>query len=134
MNTTTIPSIPLESNYNPLKFLNPVKAASWQKLAINTGDELKFIPFDEIVYCKAISNYTSIYTKSGKTFLCCKTLKDIEAKLPATVFIRIHRSYLVNLGCIIALKKQTGELELHSNILMPVSRNKKARVYRLLNI
>jgi len=88
-------------------------------------DEIRFIPFDDIVYCSAQINYTKIFTRDGKSFLCSKTLKDIENKLPGEDFLRIHHSHLVNLNDITALKKQDGKLEISNEILLPYSRNMK---------
>ncbi|MES2776034.1 MAG: LytTR family DNA-binding domain-containing protein [Bacteroidota bacterium] len=94
----------------------------WRKLAITTLDEVRFIAFDDIAYCKSTNNYTTVFLRDGRSYLCCKTLKDIEAKLPGDAFLRIHHSYLVNLQSITALKRQTSELELDDKIWLPVSR------------
>jgi two-component system LytT family response regulator len=102
-----------------------LKKIKWPKLAVHTMDEIRFIPFDDIVYCSAQINYTKIFTRDGKSFLCSKTLKDIENKLPDEVFLRIHHSYLVNLNDVTALKKQDGKLEISNEILLPYSRNMK---------
>jgi two-component system LytT family response regulator len=102
-----------------------LKKIKWQKLAVHTMDEIRFIPFDDIVYCSAQINYTKIFTRDGKSFLCSKTLKDIENKLPGEDFLRIHHSHLVNLNDITALKKQDGKLEISNEILLPYSRNMK---------
>jgi two-component system LytT family response regulator len=102
-----------------------LKKIKWPKLAVHTMDEIRFIPFDDIVYCSAQINYTKIFTRDGKSFLCSKTLKDIENKLPGEDFLRIHHSHLVNLNDITALKKQDGKLEISNEILLPYSRNMK---------
>jgi len=99
---------------------------NWQKLAVNTMDEIRFIPFDDILYCSAQINYTKIFTRIGKSFLCSKTLKEVEKNLPDDLFIRIHHSYLVNISEITAMKKQVGKLELSNEILLPYSRNMKS--------
>jgi two-component system LytT family response regulator len=119
--------IPLPSvSISPvLSEMPALKKINWQKLAVHTMDEIRFIPFDDIVYCSAQINYTKIFTRDGKSFLCSKTLKDIENKLPGEVFLRIHHSHLVNLNDITALKKQDGKLEISNEILLPYSRNMK---------
>ena len=110
------------------------KKIAWKKLAVSTSNEVRFIPFEAIIYCKATSNYTTVYVQGGTSYLCCKTLKDVEARLPADMFIRIHHSYLVNLHCITSLKKNTGELEIENKLLLPISRNKKMELYELFNL
>jgi two-component system LytT family response regulator len=108
------------------------KKVSWQKLAVHTLDEIRFIPFDEIVFCSAQINYTRIFTRSGKSFLCSKTLKEIEKNLPGERFIRIHNSHLVSINDITALKKRDGMLEVDNQILLPISRNMKKHLSDLL--
>jgi len=126
-------------NLHPLKEIdredtNHGKRVSWKKLAVAMTDETRFIPFEDIVYCMSTSNYTTIFIRGGTSYLCCKTLKDIEAKLPSDTFIRIHQSYLVNLHCITSLKKNTGELEIENKLLLPISRYKKTELYELFNL
>ena len=140
------PTIPLQKKYSNLKALPtpvaPVRVLIpdsrgnpyWKKLAVAMTDETRFIPFEDIIYCMATSNYTTIFIRGGTSYLCCKTLKDIEAKLPSDTFVRIHQSYLVNLHCITSLKKQTSELEIDNKLLLPVSRNKKMELYELFNL
>ena len=110
------------------------KKTVFKKLAIATIDEVRFIAYDDIVYCQAINNYTSVHTRSGKSILCCKTLKEIESKLPADDFIRIHQSYLVSIVDITAIKKQSGEIEIGDKLLLPVARRKKLEIYGRLNM
>jgi DNA-binding LytR/AlgR family response regulator len=51
----------------------------------------------EIMYIEADRNYCRIFTKE-KDYLLCMTLKSIEEKLPRKVFLRTHRSYIINLS------------------------------------
>jgi two-component system LytT family response regulator len=101
------------------------KKVTWQKLAVHAQDEVRFIPFNEILYCAAQINYTKIFTRNGKVLLCSKTLKDVEENLPDNQFIRIHHSYLVNINEITAMKKKDAMLEINYETLLPVSRNMK---------
>ena len=98
------------------------------------NDEVRFISFEEIIYCKSINNYTTVFIQGGKSYLCSKTLKDIESKLPSDVFFRIHHSYLVNLQSITALKKQSCEVEIENKLMLPVSRTQKTALYELLGL
>ena len=51
----------------------------------------------DILYIEADRNYSRIFT-GNKEFLLSATLKTIEEKLSGNLFVRIHRSYLVNLA------------------------------------
>ena len=57
-----------------------------------------FIKIDlaKVNYIQADRNYSYIFTKEKKYIIVC-TLKKIEEKLSSFNFIRIHRSYLINL-------------------------------------
>lgn len=132
--STSANAIPLPNSYGSLKALPVPKKILWKKLAVHLKDEIKFIPFEEILYCEASNNYATIFTRGGSAYLCAKTLKEIESKLPADTFMRIHHSYLINMHCIVSLKKQTSELEIENKLLLPISRTKKDELYELLNL
>ena len=51
----------------------------------------------DILYIEAERNYCRIFTKN-KEYLLATTLKIMEEKLPLRHFIRVHRSFMVNLG------------------------------------
>lgn len=57
------------------------------------------VPFSEIVYLKAEGLYTRVYTKA-KSYLVRDILKGFEEKLNPEQFIRVHKSYLVNIAYI----------------------------------
>jgi len=51
----------------------------------------------DILYIEAERNYCRIFT-NNKEYLLCVTLKTIEEKLPVRIFLRTHRSYIINLA------------------------------------
>ncbi|WP_332912485.1 LytTR family DNA-binding domain-containing protein [Algoriphagus boritolerans] len=57
------------------------------------------VPYSEIVYLKADGLYTKVYTKA-KSYLVRDILKSFEEKLPADIFLRVHKSFLVNISFI----------------------------------
>jgi two-component system, LytTR family, response regulator len=130
-NIKQIAAVPLQGL---LKLLPLNKKINWKKLAVTNLDEIRFIPFDDIIYCKSINNYTTVFVQNGKSYLCCKTLKEIASNLPEKQFVRIHHSYLVNIQCITALKKHNNELELNNAISLPISRTQKTSLYYLLGV
>lgn len=57
----------------------------------------------DIQYCRSDGAALEIFAqRNGKTekFLLYRTLKDLEAQLPATLFCRVHHSYIINLACV----------------------------------
>ncbi len=66
------------------------------KLALPTSNGTTFLHTDEIIRCKADSNYTFFYLLNKKSILTSKTLKEYEDILSDHEFIRVHKSHLVN--------------------------------------
>jgi DNA-binding LytR/AlgR family response regulator len=124
----------LQRGKSVLRALPGIKKRGWHKLAVADGDTIHFIAYDDILYCQSKNNYTTIVRRNGKAILCCKSLKQIESKLPMEDFVRIHGSYLVNMGAITALKRQAGQLEVDHQYLLPISKLKKKAVYCTLGV
>ncbi len=61
---------------------------------IRDSNIVKRLKISEILYAEAMGDYVKIYT-SKKFFAIHNTLKSVEDRLPASKFIRVHRSYLV---------------------------------------
>lgn len=55
------------------------------------------VDIKDILYIEAERNYCRIYSK-GKEYLLVMTLKDLDEKLPNRHFIRVHRSFIVNIS------------------------------------
>lgn len=66
------------------------------RIFVRHNDRIVKIIIADILYIEADRNYCRIHSK-GKIFLLVVTLKDIEKKLPKEYFIRVHRSYIINL-------------------------------------
>ena len=86
---------------------------------------------DLIVYCKADGNYTQIHL-SKRRFIVSKTLKKIQSLLPKGKFIRVHRSYLVNIDYIADITCNNSIL-LKSGITLSISRRMMHSVYMKLS-
>lgn len=67
------------------------------RIFVRHNDRIVKIIIADILYIEADRNYCRIHSK-GKIFLLVVTLKDIEKKLPKEYFIRVHRSYIINLS------------------------------------
>lgn len=67
------------------------------RIFVRHNDKIVKIIIADILYIEADRNYCRIHSK-GKIFLLVVTLKDIEKKLPKEYFVRVHRSYIVNLS------------------------------------
>lgn len=68
------------------------------RIALTTSDGLLFVNTNDIMYCQAESNYTTVMLGTGKKIVVAKVLKDIDEALAGSDFYRIHNSYLVNVN------------------------------------
>ena len=68
------------------------------KIALPTMEGLQMIPVENIISCESDDNYTLLKLKGGKKLLVTRSLKEIDESLEQHSFIRVHRSYLVNLN------------------------------------
>ena len=74
-----------------------VKVGEQEFVFIKDNGVLKRISVDDILYLEAMGDYVKVHT-AQKFHVLHATLKSIEEKLPATRFIRVHRSYIVSLN------------------------------------
>tara|TARA_Y100000588_G_scaffold201229_1_gene214848 strand:- start:197 stop:883 length:687 start_codon:yes stop_codon:yes gene_type:complete len=82
----------------------------------------------DIKWVEALGDYVKVVT-SNSNIIVLSSLRNFEKKLPVNKFLRIHKSYIINLDRIDNLSNKTVEIE--SN-LIPVSRNKKAELEKIL--
>ena len=82
----------------------------------------------DIKWVEALGDYVKVIT-SNSNIIVLSSLRSFEKKLPIDKFLRIHKSYIINLDRIDNLSNKTVEIE--SN-LIPVSRNKKAELEKIL--
>lgn len=83
------------TNKKRIKKISPFVLSD--RIFVRHNDKIVKIIIEDVLYIQADRNYCRIYSK-GKVFLLVTTLKDIEEKLPIEHFIRVHRSYIVNLS------------------------------------
>ena len=81
----------------------------------------------DIKLLEADNNYTNIYTKSDK-YIYSTVLKKIEEKLPHQQFLRVHRSYVVNIQSVNGFE---GNMLFVGEKRIPVSKPYRAEVFRL---
>lgn len=95
------------------------------KLIISTHSRIDLLPYDEILYLRAESNYSRIIT-TGKNILASTSLKKFEVKLDRQEFVRVHASYLINLHQLSHIKKN-GQISciLKNGESVPVSNKYK---------
>lgn len=69
---------------------------SIHNISIKNGSEIKIIDVSDIIYLKADGDYVDIISTKG-TYLKEQTMKYFAESLPCDSFVRIHRSYIINI-------------------------------------
>ncbi len=81
--------------------------------------------YKDILYIEGLKDYVIIRTETGRV-ITLQTMKSLETKLPASIFRRIHRSYIINIRRIIAVEGSMIEImEKGAVKLLPVGKNYK---------
>lgn len=86
----------------------------------------KLINVYSIIQCQADINYCIVHLANDTSFIISKTLKYVEGILPSGLFLRCHKSHLVNRNYIKEYNKNDGGyLVLSNNVRIPVSNRKR---------
>lgn len=91
------------------------------------------IPLDAIDYIEADDVYAAVIARN-KRHLVRTPLDGLEQQLDPTQFVRVHRSYIVRIDRVVAVRRRArggAELALASGAALPVSRRRRARVVEL---
>ena len=99
---------------------------SLRYLAIRRSGSTHLIPIDQVSFIQAADDYAEIHTRDGQVALHDKTLSKLEDLLPEH-FLRVHRSYLVNLRDVRRLGNEPGSryfIELEGGQEIPVGRTR----------
>jgi two-component system LytT family response regulator len=105
-----------------------------ERVVIRDGAQVHVVPVDKIDYVEAQDDYVAFRT-GGRTLLKEQTLADLEAQLDGTRFVRIHRSYVLNLERLARVElyaKDSRVAILTDGTRLPVSRSGYQRLQQLL--
>jgi len=105
-----------------------------QEVFIKKGSSLVKLKLIDIVAIEALENYVVVYTDKEK-YTIHFTMKAIEQQLPSLIFIRVHRSYIVNKSRIVMIKDNSveisGELELNN---IPIGKSYREGLLKEINV
>lgn len=106
------------------------------RIVVKKGSSLVILPVHTVFYLEAFDDYVKVHTKDG-FYLKKKTMAHYEKALDPSVFVRVHRSYLVNiqeLTRIEPLTKDSHVALLKSGVRIPLSEQGFARLRAVLGI
>jgi len=104
------------------------------RILIRDGGDVHVLPQTKIDYVEAQDDYVC-YRADGKRYLKQQTLADVESALDPTRFVRIHRSYILNIDRLAKLElyaKDSHAAILRDGTRLPVSRSGYARLNTMI--
>lgn len=93
---------------------------------ISELDGFSIVRRDEIVYCEAAKNYTIFFFIDGRRIVASRSIGEYESLLSLHGFLRIHKSFIVNLSKVLKyIKGRGGEVEMANGSILAVARDRK---------
>ncbi|MFA9219059.1 MAG: LytR/AlgR family response regulator transcription factor [Sphingomonadaceae bacterium] len=95
------------------------------RVLIRDGAKVHVIASEKIDYIEAQDDYVQIHT-DGKSYLKSQSMAELESQLAPEQFLRIHRSYIVNLECVSRIEQATRDSHvaiLRDGSKLPISRS-----------
>lgn len=96
---------------------------------VKVENQLRRLPTEDILWIEATGDYVTIHTERG-TLVSHVTMKGILEKLPSEMFVRVHRSHIVQLRKIKAIE---GNLIIIGKNLIPIAESNRATLMKRLN-
>ncbi|TKG94533.1 response regulator transcription factor [Puteibacter caeruleilacunae] len=112
------------SKQEPNKVI-PVTMGMGDFLFLKKDSRFEKVAFKDILWLEAESNYTYIHTSNGR-YMYSSVLKSFETKLPKERFIRVHRSFIVNIDNITGFE---GNILLIGDKQVPVSKGCREAIF-----
>ena len=106
------------------------------RIVVKKGSDIRIIPVDEVYFIEAYDDYVKIFVKDSY-YLKKKTMNYYEQVLDPSVFVRVHRSFIINLNQLTkieALEKNSYIAILKNDTRIPISRNSYSRLKGVLGL
>jgi len=121
----------------PTEIINAARAPGQfaERIVVKDGTRVTLIPCSKLDYAESQDDYVGLVSE-GKKHLKQQTIASLEAALDPAMFVRIHRSYIVNLERVTRIEpygKESRIAILASGVRLPVSKTGYARLKALLD-
>ena len=128
---------PAQKTIEPTELLAAARPAGQfaERLVVKDGTKVTLIPVAKLDYAEAQDDYVALASE-GKKHLKQQTIASLEAALDPRMFVRVHRSYLVNLERVVRIEpygKDSRVAILSNGVKLPVSRAGYTRLQSLLD-
>jgi two-component system, LytTR family, response regulator len=105
-----------------------------ERIVVKDAQKIFIIPVEKVKYLEAQDDYVMIYSSEGK-YLKQKTMKFYEENLSPKEFIRIHRSYIINIkeiDQILLYEKDSYQVKLRDKKILPISKTGYEKLKQIL--
>jgi len=100
-------------------------------LFLKSEYKIKRINYQDILYIEGLKDYIKVYTRNdSKPVLSLTSLKLLESKLPSSMFMRVHRSFIVNLTKIDTIERSRI---IFGKVYIPISEQYKDKFQEFLD-
>jgi DNA-binding LytR/AlgR family response regulator len=104
------------------------------EIFIKKGSALVKLKIKDIIFVEALENYVILNTKN-ENFTIHFTMKAIEYQLPSGTFIRVHRSFIVNISLIKTIKENSLDLIIGNEVReIPIGQSYRDPLLHRINI
>ncbi|RAJ02353.1 LytTR family two component transcriptional regulator [Chitinophaga skermanii] len=120
------------SRYSPKETVNSAQqtiAPQEDFIFIKTGNKFNKIFTNDILYIESVKDYVVLHRADGTTFTAKYKIGDMEEEVKDKRFLRIHRSFIVNITKVTAFTLQDVEIGRQE---LPIGQSYKEFVYKIL--
>lgn len=110
---------------------NEAEASDKEVISVKADYKTQLVKVADIVYLESAGEYVRLHIEGSSTITTLFRLKNMETSLPADSFLRVHRSYIVNLKRIASYTK--GRIFLDNGEYIPLGENYKERFLEYFN-
>ena len=98
---------------------------------VKSNKKLVKVDYDSIVCCEATGDYVLLQLADGKHHIVYSTMSGLEEKLPSKKFLRVHRSFIVNLS---QVSEVQDNVVVAGTKTIPVSNSYRSSLMERLNL
>jgi DNA-binding LytR/AlgR family response regulator len=106
------------------------KSRTEEDIYVKVDGRLVRLDLKEVLYIESIGDYVLFHTEKKEKFIVHSTLKGIDDKIGNTRFLKVHRSFIVNLAKVVDI--QEGNLVIKDKVI-PISRAHRAALMSRIN-
>lgn len=110
---------------------NEAESADKEFISVKADYKTQLVKIADIVYLESAGEYVRLHIEGSSTITTLFRLKNMETSLPQDLFLRVHRSYIVNIKRISSYTK--GRIFLDNGEYIPLGENYKERFFKYFN-